>query len=390
MARCALLREECQQVALLPPEMIESIVDWMSPLALAESRWELVSKGFHQLMRGVYRRKTMLCSMKGPDAAFFRQFVDGECSDQQYRRLLRLVQAVFPNIVHLQLEAGVFCALLQVLNKMTFPSTSPLMPKLQKLSLLLGAPHGRLSLNTPLENFCLARRLASDLQSVAITVNVRDDSTDCTSCDLRRIARWLVELNGRTSSWDVDLRDWTANAQGWFSPSDVTALRDRSFIGLVRALMDVGAPIGSLALHDCLRQSPYMLIMTRKQRALYMYDEFKMVQNLVIGYDIGIVAPAFAHLETFGKLQHVRLEYCHVLFKPDFVTYLQNAPNLETVTVVLPHNWEERVARCTEGCFRNADYFCFKPEGWPVFHRLLPSARLEFEHYPDHQFVGAH
>ena len=114
-----------------------------------------------------------------------------------------------------------------------------------------------------------------------------------------------------------------------------------------------------------------------------------MVTSLVIGYDIGIVAPAFAHAETFEKLRHVRLEYCHVLYKPDFVAFLQNAPNLETVTVVLPHNWEERVARCTEGCFLNADYFCFKAEGWPMFHRLLPHARLEFVHNSDHQFANA-
>jgi hypothetical protein len=77
------------------------------------------------------------------------------------------------------------------------------------------------------------------------------------------------------------------------------------------------------------------------------------------------------------QLRHVCIDSSHVLYKRELLEFFHEAQRLQTITVILPPNWATRTARCAKGCFLNADYLCFKADGWRQFQQILPSARLD-------------
>ncbi|PIO64108.1 hypothetical protein TELCIR_14274, partial [Teladorsagia circumcincta] len=100
------------------------------------------------------------------------------------------------------------------------------------------------------------------------------------------------------------------------------------FITYVRVLLDLGVTINRLTLLDRRKISPYMMIMSlNKRRSLYMYPEFKCCRELFVCYDIGLIAPVFAHEnDRFLSLQIFEVDESHVLYKRDLLEYLSSAP----------------------------------------------------------------
>ncbi|KIH49500.1 hypothetical protein ANCDUO_20425 [Ancylostoma duodenale] len=65
-----------------------------------------------------------------------------------------------------------------------------------------------------------------------------------------------------------------------------------------------------------------------KRRSIYMYPEFKRCRELFVCYDIGLVAPIFAHEnDRFTSLQVFEVDESHVLYKRDLLEYLSSAPS---------------------------------------------------------------
>ncbi|VDK52414.1 unnamed protein product [Cylicostephanus goldi] len=133
------------------------------------------------------------------------------------------------------------------------------------------------------------------------------------------------------------------------------------FISYVRTLIDLGVTINRLTLLDKRKVSPYMMVMCQsKRRSIYMYPEFKRCRELFVCYDIGLIAPIFAHEDDrFTSLRVFEVDESHVLYKRDLLEYLSNAPNLCEMRVVVPATWSRRVSTCTKGCFTNPDFACF-------------------------------
>uniref|UniRef100_A0A915CBF4 F-box domain-containing protein n=1 Tax=Parascaris univalens TaxID=6257 RepID=A0A915CBF4_PARUN len=190
----------------------------------------------------------------------------------------------------------------------------------------------------------------------------------------------LSYFMGTSGGWSLCLKDATRRAQGWYSPVELSELRNTAFISYVRAVIDMGISLQLLELIDDLKMSPYMIVMQKQRRFLYMYNEFKRCEHLVIRYDIGIVAPSFHSAQSaYEELKRVELVASHVLCKNDLVLYLSNAPNLVLLQILQPPHWVERVKRCTYGCFRNEDYGCFMDWGWASVPIRLPRTCLRFD-----------
>ncbi|RCN27475.1 hypothetical protein ANCCAN_26790 [Ancylostoma caninum] len=120
-----------------------------------------------------------------------------------------------------------------------------------------------------------------------------------------------------------------------------------------------------------------MVMSLNKRRSIYMYPEFKRCRELFVCYDIGLVAPIFAHEnDRFTSLQVFEVDESHVLYKRDLLEYLSSAPNLGEMRVVVPATWSRRVSTCTKGCFTNPDFACFRPDGWCAVETKLPSTKF--------------
>ncbi|PIO71993.1 hypothetical protein TELCIR_06093, partial [Teladorsagia circumcincta] len=147
--------------------------------------------------------------------------------------------------------------------------------------------------------------------------------------------------------WNLTLEDCTSNGQGYYGPSDMNRCRNKVFITYVRVLLDLGVTINRLTLLDRRKISPYMMIMSlNKRRSLYMYPEFKCCRELFVCYDIGLIAPVFAHEnDRFLSLQIFEVDESHVLYKRDLLEYLSSAPNLCEMRVVVPATWSRRRKR---------------------------------------------
>ncbi|VDK87996.1 unnamed protein product [Onchocerca ochengi] len=180
-------------------------------------------------------------------------------------------------------------------------------------------------------------------------------------------------------TWSLCLKDKTKRAQGWFCPSELTSYRVIAFVAYVRAVLEMGISLYTLELVDELKMSPYMIVMKKRRRFLYIYEEFKQCKNLIICYDVGIVAPLVPRIdEKQFQLEQVEIIASHVLYKDDFLKYLSLAPNIKFLRILLPCHWTERVKRCTFGCFRNNDFACFMEYGWSSVSYYLPHTSLVF------------
>lgn len=82
--------------------------------------------------------------------------------------------------------------------------------------------------------------------------------------------------------WSLCLKDTTRRAQGWYSPVELSQSRNTAFISYVRAVIDMGISLQLLELIDDLKMSPYMIVMQKQRRFLYMYDEFKVIYSTII------------------------------------------------------------------------------------------------------------
>ncbi|KAK6735781.1 hypothetical protein RB195_018802 [Necator americanus] len=156
--------------------------------------------------------------------------------------------------------------------------------------------------------------------------------------------------------WNVILEDCTTNGQGYHGPADFSQFRNQVFISYVRTLLDLGVVINRLTLLDKHKISPYMMVMSlNKRRSLYMYPEFKRCRELFVCYDIGLVAPIFAHEnDRFALLQVFEVDESHVLYKRDLLEYLSNAPKAEyykindvgiSMRIVSVHDYERQRAQ---------------------------------------------
>uniref|UniRef100_A0A0M3IFQ2 F-box domain-containing protein n=1 Tax=Ascaris lumbricoides TaxID=6252 RepID=A0A0M3IFQ2_ASCLU len=344
--RYTLIRE---RIALddLPDEVIEQIVGLLSPVELCTCGWEVVSSGFAAIIRTLLSRTRCLDAVDGADREFFQQFtIEDRIKDTQRTNKLHLVvNKLSPYLTNLTLNAAVFSKMLEFV-----PSTSErslLFPHLRSLHVFVGNLCGSL---TSRISSGQARRFASELKSIEVTVNLSSESdTLINCCNFKALLKLLSVFMGAAG-------------------------------GYVRAVIDMGISLQLLELIDDLKMSPYMIVMQKQRRFLYMYDEFKRCEHLVVCYDIGIVAPSFHSTQSaYTELKRVELVASHVLCKNDLVLYLSDAPNLVLLRILQPPHWVERVKRCTYGCFRNEDYGCFMDWGWATVPTRLPHTCLRFD-----------
>uniref|UniRef100_A0A158P8K4 F-box domain-containing protein n=1 Tax=Angiostrongylus cantonensis TaxID=6313 RepID=A0A158P8K4_ANGCA len=235
-----------------------------------------------------------------------------------------------------------------------------------------------------------SRKLCGCLAEVSLHVKI-SDSEVVTCCGFRSLIRYLLEVTNSHTIWNLTLEDCTTSGQGYQGLADLTRNRNKvlyidsvlhnsilsllfrnnlqiffihpqSFICYVRTLLDLNTTINRLTLLDRRKVSPYMMITSpHKRRSIYMYPEFKCCHELFVCYDIGLIAPQFAHHnDRFTSLRIFEVEESHVFYKKDLLEYLSNAPNLCELRVVVPATWCRRVSRCTKGCFKTPDFACFR------------------------------
>ncbi|VDM41141.1 unnamed protein product [Toxocara canis] len=329
-------------------------------------------------MRSVVSKVRSLDTINGPDRDFFAQFAIAEgCCDVQLSRKLRfIVTKLSPYLNSLTVDAAVFSKVLEFAPGI---SERPLLfPCLRSLHVVVGNLCGPLTSEVSSSR---ARWFAAELKSVKVTVNLSSESeSQITCCSFKALIKLLSAFMGAAGTWSLCLKDATRRAQGWFSPVELSQNRHTAFISYVRAILDLGIALQSLELVDDLKMSPYMIVMQKQRRFLYMYDEFKKCETLVVCYDIGIVAPSFHPTQAaYPELKSVELVASHVLCKNDLVLYLSDAPNLDLLRILQPPHWLERVKRCTYGCFRNDDYGCFMDWGWASVPSRLPHTCLRFD-----------
>ncbi|MCP9263916.1 hypothetical protein DINM_007276 [Dirofilaria immitis] len=351
MRKYRLVREN-MNVTDLPDEIIELICSYISPVQLCLSRWNMVSKGFSDMLRQIYANLHELNTITGQDSKFFEQFCLPEANENKV--ILQYIIKFNPIL---------------------------LMRKLRFLHISLGDNYGTLNCNHILCDFALARKFTDKLKFVDLSVTLSSEKEKYITCyNFQRLIRFLMEMTGNTAgTWSLCLKDKTKRAQGWFCPSELSSYRAISFIAYVRTILEMGISLHTLELVDELKMSPYMIVMKRRRRFLYMYDEYKQCKNLIIRYDVGIVAPMLPNVdEKYCRLQQVEVIASHVLYKDDFLKYLSLAPNVKILRILLPCHWTERMKRCTFGCFRNTDFACFMEYGWSSLSSYLPHAKLVF------------
>ncbi|EFO20576.1 hypothetical protein LOAG_07915 [Loa loa] len=363
----------------LPDEIIEQICSYVSPVQLCLSGWDRVSKGFRDMLQQIYQSFRVLNTITGQDCKFFEQFCLPQAYDDEIltRKLEIVIRNIFLHVTMLTVSAGTLCAVLRYIVKF---EPILLMPKLRFLHILLGDKCGVLTNSHVFSNFTVARKFVNELKFLELSVTLSPDSEKfITCCSFRKLLRFLMEITGNTGTWSLCLKDKTKRAQGWFCPSELSSYRVIAFIAYVRTVLELGISLHTLQLIDELKISPYMMVMKKRRRFLYMYDEYRQCENLILCYDIGIIAPSFPPIDDkYYQLQQVEIISSHVLYKDDFLKYLSLASNIKVVRILLPCHWTERVERCAFGCFLNADFACFMKYGWASLSCYLPRASLVF------------
>uniref|UniRef100_A0A1I7WXN2 F-box domain-containing protein n=1 Tax=Heterorhabditis bacteriophora TaxID=37862 RepID=A0A1I7WXN2_HETBA len=329
----------------LPDELIETIISMYSPTELVAFGWNQVNRGFAEIIDKKLRRCTTFCVCEDTMWQFFKPALHG-------------VQFLF--------------------ESESYYETASMLSSLEKITVQIGDEWGPLTLSQNFDNLKIAKTMCHSLSEVNVDVKV-SDKEDVTCCGLRELVRYLMEVTSSKTIWNLTLEDCTVQGQGWFGPTDLNRCRNKAFICYVRTVLDLGVSINRLTLLDKRKTSPYMLVMSgSKRRTIYMYPEFKRCRELFVCYDIGLVAPSFAHEnDRFDSLQVIEVDESHVLYKADLLEYLKNACNLTEMRVVVPASWSRRVSSCTRGCFSNPDFACFRVDGWCGIHVKLPKTKFE-------------
>ncbi|VDD91747.1 unnamed protein product [Enterobius vermicularis] len=374
-----ILREITTGCVNLPDEVIECIISKVPPVELCLSGWESVSKGFAIMIDSILSKQRSLDTLFGEEHRFFSRLTTADfASDGKLLFQLKLVaKKLFPHIDTLTTSSSILYAFFHLAS--IIEGRLLLYPNLRCLNLFLGpgfdvAPH-RCTI------FCLyqlARSFASNNRAVNITARVMEGSDHLLNVvSFREMLKVVLSFTPNTVSWSLCLKDATERSQGWFCPTELTHARNIAFITYVRLFAEYDIHLKELLLVDELKVSPYMMIMKHRHRFLFMYDEFKNCEKLCLQYDVGNVFPSISRgADVYSDLKSVEIVASHVLYKNEFLLYLSDALNLESVQIDLPPHWIERVKRCAYGCFRNADFGCFTESGWAAFSKFLPQARL--------------
>lgn len=363
----------------LPSEIIEYILSFISPSQLVASGWSRVSQGFGDLIVCRVKKSSKVDVTQDAELYdFFKPTISCSfiSSFPVQERLLRLLSRnFFPHITELAVPIGFFAHLHSVSQ-----SGAGALRSVEKLSLKIGGEYGPLTVaKQHFDHLSSAKTLfgSNTLQEINMEVVVADGE-GVTCCGIRELIRFMREVVDASTVWNLKLVDWTLLGQGWFGPADLTRYRNQAFVCYLRTLIDLGVRVNTLALVDERKPSPYMLIMRgSKHRAMYMYPEFKNCRSLFIRYDVGVVAPTFAHEgDRFDRIETVDLAESHVLYKGDLLQYFRNAPNLNRLRVILPASWLRRTSGCSLKCFENADFSCFRADGWCLANQLLPNVQF--------------
>lgn len=363
----------------LPDEIIERIVSYISPVQLCLSGWERVNSGFTVMLDSILTKQKSLDTLFGVDRCFFSRLVNADLTNEEalFIQLKLIAKKLLPHIVSLTASSSVLYAFFHL--SPFIEDRLLLFPKLRCLNLFLGpgfdGPPQRCTL---LCIYQLARSFTSNIRMVNITARLMEGSEHLLNVtSFRELLKIVLSFASNTVSWSLCLKDATGRSQGWFCPTELTHSRNIAFISYVRLFAEHDIHLKELLLIDELKVSPYMMIMKHKHRFLFMYDEFKDCEKLCVQYDVGSVAPAInRRIDVYPSLKIVEIVASHVLYKNEFLSYLSDALNLESVQIDLPPHWIERVKRCAFGCFRNADFGCFTESGWASFSKFLPQARL--------------
>ncbi|VBB31517.1 unnamed protein product [Acanthocheilonema viteae] len=142
----------------------------------------------------VYKSYRVLNTVTGPDYKFFECFCSPlPCGNKiLVKKLEIIIRNVFPHVTNFTIRAGLFSTVLQYTDK--FESTL-LMPKLRFLHVVIGDRYGSLTNNHVFTNFILARRFASGLKSVELSVTLSPDSDQLIACcSFRKLIRFLMEI----------------------------------------------------------------------------------------------------------------------------------------------------------------------------------------------------
>ncbi|KAE9420872.1 hypothetical protein Angca_000613, partial [Angiostrongylus cantonensis] len=377
--RCSSGRSNDNRLPNLPDEIIAHIVSMVSPTEIVALRWVGVNSGFDEVVEEHLKRSTTLNVCED----FIWQYLwshllVGKPLCSSHKLLLKLLSKRY--FLHLRKLTTPIALLTQVhfLLKETAPDHSDLaMPHLKELTIQIGEEWGRLLTSHNFDNLKVCRKLCGCLAEVSLHVKI-SDSEVVTCCGFRSLIRYLLEVTNSHTIWNLTLEDCTTSGQGYQGLADLTRNRNKSFICYVRTLLDLNTTINRLTLLDRRKVSPYMMITSpHKRRSIYMYPEFKCCHELFVCYDIGLIAPQFAHHnDRFTSLRIFEVEESHVFYKKDLLEYLSNAPNLCELRVVVPATWCRRVSRCTKGCFKTPDFACFRPDGWCTVQNRLPTTRF--------------
>lgn len=363
----------------LPDEIIANIVSKISPTEIVTRGWIGVSSGFDSVAEVHLRRSTTLdvCS------DFIWQLLRSElqtghslCSSHK-RLLILLMKRYFRHLKKLTTPIALFSQVHLILEEIEPDLPDLVMSHLKSLTIQIGEEWGPLLISHNFDNLKICRKLCGRLTQVSLHVKV-SDSEIVSCCGFRSLVIYLLEVTNSQTIWNLTLEDCTTSGQGYYGPADLSRYRNKTFICYVRTLLDLNVTINRLTLLDRRKISPYMMVMSlQKRRSIYMYPEFKRCRELFVCYDIGLIAPLFAHQnDSFASLRIFEVDESHVFYKRDLLEYLSNAPNLCELRVVVPATWFRRVSRCTRGCFTNPDFACFRPDGWCTVQKRLPMTRF--------------
>lgn len=377
--RCKSEESSSDRLPILPDDIIAYVISTVSPTEIVALRWIGVNSGFDNVVEEHLRRCITLDVCEDFIWKYFGSDLlrDKVCSSRM--RLLKLImKRYFTYLRKLIAPIALFSKVHFILQETMLEDHYDLvMPHLENITLLIGEGWGSLKVSHNFGNLKVCRRLCGRLREVSLHINV-SDSEDVTCCGFRSLIRYLLELTNSQTIWNLTLEDCTTSGQGYRGPADLNRCRSKKFICYVRTILDLSVTINRLTLLDRRKISPYMLVMSlQKRRSIYMYPEFKRCRELYICYDIGLIAPLFAHHnDIFTSLRVFEVKESHVFYKKDLLEYLSSAPNLCELRVVLPTTWYRRVSTCTRGCFTSPDFACFRPDGWCTVQKRLPTTKF--------------
>ncbi|CAI5442422.1 unnamed protein product [Caenorhabditis angaria] len=389
-----IIREDFQNLENLPDlpdELIEHILGMVSPTEIVAYGWDRVSQSVSSIIHRSICSKTYFCATHDPIWRLYCATIGSfDGASQKFDKLLvLLIKKYLCQVEHLSLPVTLFSHIQHLLIKHSylaatsgtscafrFPQPGVALTHLSKITIQIGGDCGSLTLSHNFENLRTSSSMCKTLSEINLDI-LLSDKEDVTCAGFREILRFLKEVSCNSTLWNIRLCDDTTAGQGWSGPANLNRYRNKMFICYVRTMLELSLQINRLDLIDKRKASPYMLVMAHR-RTIYMFPEFKKCHQLMVCYDIGLIAPTFSHEnDRFDDLVLFEVDESHVLYKSDLLEYLKTAHQLRDVRVVVPATWSSRVLRCTQGCFSNPDYACFRADGWYNVPSKLPLAHFE-------------